>query len=75
MASSASAQDKKDHWAVIVAGSKGFSNYRHQADTCHAYQILKKNGVPENQIIHINYNDVANNFQNPIKGKLFNKPT
>jgi legumain len=26
-----------DHWAVIVAGSNGFWNYRHQADACHAY--------------------------------------
>ena len=37
--------DPKDHWAVIVVGSKGFANYRHQADGCHAYQIAKKNGV------------------------------
>ncbi|KAH8062346.1 cysteine-type peptidase [Aureococcus anophagefferens] len=35
------------HWAVIVAGSNSFANYRHQADACHAYQIMKKNGVPE----------------------------
>lgn len=27
----------QDHWAVIVAGSNGFWNYRHQADVCHAY--------------------------------------
>ena len=26
-----------DHWAVLVAGSNGFWNYRHQADICHAY--------------------------------------
>lgn len=26
-----------DHWAVLVAGSSGYSNYRHQADICHAY--------------------------------------
>lgn len=25
------------HWAVLVAGSNGFWNYRHQADICHAY--------------------------------------
>jgi legumain len=64
-----------DHWAVIVAGSNGFGNYRHQADTCHAYQIMKKNGIPENQIIHLSYDDVANSTQNPFKGQLFNKPT
>lgn len=26
-----------DHWAVLVAGSQGYDNYRHQADICHAY--------------------------------------
>ena len=33
----AAANNPSDHWAVIVAGSSGYSNYRHQADTCHAY--------------------------------------
>ena len=26
-------------WAVLVAGSRGWDNYRHQADVCHAYQV------------------------------------
>ena len=64
-----------DHWAVIVAGSRGYGNYRHQADTCHAYQIVKKNGIPESNIIHMSYDDVANSPSNPYPGKLFNKPT
>ena len=64
-----------DHWAVIVAGSNTFGNYRHQADTCHAYQIMKKHGIPESQIIHLAYDDIANNSQNPFKGQIFNKPT
>ena len=64
-----------DHWAVIVAGSNTFGNYRHQADTCHAYQIMKKNGIPEDQIIHLSYDDVANDSRNPFPGQLFNKPT
>jgi legumain len=64
-----------DHWAVIVAGSNGFYNYRHQADVCHAYQIMKSQGIPEDQIILISYDDVANSSSNPYKGQLFNKPT
>mmetsp|Transcript_49051 Transcript_49051/g.115320 ORF Transcript_49051/g.115320 Transcript_49051/m.115320 type:complete len:82 (-) Transcript_49051:268-513(-) len=36
-----------DKWAVIAAGSKGFWNYRHQADACHAYQLMLKSGIPE----------------------------
>ena len=31
-----------DHWAVLVAGSKGFYNYRHQSDVCHAYHLMVK---------------------------------
>ena len=49
-----------DHWAVLVAGSNGFWNYRHQADICHSYQILRKNGIPESNIIVMSYDDVAN---------------
>jgi legumain len=68
------ATDKSDHWAVIVAGSDGFWNYRHQADVCHAYQIMKTQGIPEDQIILLSYDDVASASQNPFPGKLFNKP-
>ena len=34
------ASDISDHWALLVAGSSGFVNYRHQADVCHAYHLL-----------------------------------
>ena len=40
------AADIKDHWAVLVAGSNGFVNYRHQADVCHAYHLLLQQGIP-----------------------------
>jgi glycosylphosphatidylinositol transamidase (GPIT) subunit GPI8 len=33
-----------DHWAILVAGSNTYSNYRHQADVYHAYQTLIKGG-------------------------------
>ena len=61
-------------WAVLVAGSNGFSNYRHQADICHAYQTLIKGGLPASNIIVFSYDDIAHNIQNPVKGKIFNKP-
>jgi len=64
-----------DHWAVIVVGSRGYGNYRHHADGCHAYHIAKENGIKEEQIIMIAYDDVANDRHNPFPGKLFNKPT
>lgn len=65
---------KKAHHAVIVAGSNGYWNYRHQADAFHAYQILIKNGMPAENIILFAYDDVANNSENPFRGKVFNKP-
>lgn len=62
------------HWAVLVAGSNGFWNYRHQSDILHAYHILVDNGFPKDNIIVMAYDDIANDEQNPIKGKIFNKP-
>ena len=59
---------------MLVAGSNGYWNYRHQADICHAYQVLRKNGIPESNIITMSYDDVAGDSENPIPGKLFNKP-
>ena len=64
-----------DHWAVLVAGSKGYDNYRHQADVCHAYQVLKNNGVPLDQIILMSYNDVVQDPTNPLPGTLWNAGT
>jgi len=32
-----------------------------QADACHAYQIVHKNGIPEEQIVVMMYDDLANN--------------
>jgi len=64
-----------ENWAVIVAGSNEFYNYRHQADACHAYQIVANNGVPSSNIIMLYYDDIASDPSNPFPGQLFNKPT
>lgn len=50
------------NWAVLVAGSSGYDNYRHQADVCHAYQILHKNGIPDENIVVMMYDDIAHNI-------------
>ncbi|CAJ0946225.1 unnamed protein product, partial [Mesorhabditis belari] len=61
--------------AVLVAGSNGWFNYRHQADVAHAYHTLIAHGVPRENIITMMYDDIANNEANrKYKGKLFNKP-
>ncbi|KAF3432319.1 hypothetical protein FNV43_RR27059 [Rhamnella rubrinervis] len=61
-------------WAVLVAGSNGWDNYRHQADVCHAYQILRKGGVSDKNIIVFMYDDIASNKNNPRPGVIINKP-
>jgi len=62
------------NWAFLVAGSKGYFNYRHQADVCHAYQIVRKFGFPEENIITMMFDDIAYNPQNPTPGVLINAP-
>ncbi|KAL9230372.1 hypothetical protein vseg_005734 [Gypsophila vaccaria] len=62
------------NWAVLVAGSNGYGNYRHQADICHAYQILKRGGLKDENIVVFMYDDIANNDENPKKGIIINNP-
>jgi legumain len=62
-------------WAVLLAGSRTYGNYRHQSDTCHAYKIVNKFGIPDKNVIVMQYDDIANDPSNPYKGKIFNKPT
>ena len=63
-----------DKFAVLVAGSNGYSNYRHQADIAHAYTLLRKGGVPASNIITFMYDDVAHSVRNKHRGQLFNRP-
>ena len=72
--SAALAWGTENHHAVLVAGSSGYWNYRHQADIAHAYQIMIKNGIPADNIVVMMYDDVANNRSNPFPGQLFNHP-
>lgn len=67
-------KNEEVHWAVLVAGSNSFWNYRHQSDIFHAYQTLIKRGLSPNNIILLAYDDIANSSENPFKGKVFNKP-
>jgi len=62
------------NWAVLVAGSNSWGNYRHQADICHSYQVLVNHGFDTNNIIVMMYDDIANNAENPTKGVVINWP-
>jgi len=59
-------------WAVLAAGSTGWSNYRHQADVCHAYHAIHDMGVPEDHIIVMMADDIAYNEKNPLPGRILN---
>ncbi|XP_060684530.1 legumain [Hemiscyllium ocellatum] len=63
-----------NHWVVLVAGSNGWYNYRHQADICHAYQIVHQHGIPDERIIVMMYDDLALNEENPTQGIIINHP-
>ncbi|KAM0872982.1 hypothetical protein ACQ4PT_038365 [Festuca glaucescens] len=57
--------------APSVKDSSGYENYRHQADVCHAYQILKRGGLKEETILVCMYDDdLAKTPQNPRPGVI-----
>ncbi|CAN8005425.1 unnamed protein product [Ixodes hexagonus] len=61
-------------WALLVAGSNGYINYRHQADICHAYHVLHNHGIPDERIVVMMYDDIAHDPSNPTPGILINHP-
>lgn len=63
-----------DNWAVLVAGSSGYFNYRHQADLCHAYKVLIQHGLHPEHVVTMLFDDVAHAEDNPFPGELFNRP-
>lgn len=66
--------DQPKLWALLVAGSNGFYNYRHQADICHAYHVLHNHGIPDERIVVMMYDDIANATENPTPGVIINHP-
>jgi len=61
-------------WALLVAGSKDYPNYRHQANICHAYHVLKSGGLQDENIIVFMYDDIAYHKENPRPGVIINRP-
>ncbi len=57
-----------DQYAVLVQGSDGFKNYRHQADVLSMYQFLRKNGYDDDHIILVIDGNLANDAKNQEKG-------
>ncbi|XP_042145033.1 legumain-like [Ixodes scapularis] len=72
--SNAQASADAKHWALLVAGSKGYSDYRHQADICHAYHVLHNHGISDEHIVVMMYDDIAQDPSNPTPGIILNHP-
>jgi ABC-type branched-subunit amino acid transport system substrate-binding protein len=60
--------------AVVVGPSRGWHNYRHQSDALAVYTMLRENGVSDENIILMIYDDVPTDPQNPIHGNIHNVP-
>ena len=58
----------KGNYAVLVAASEGWKNYRHQADVLGMYHYLKGKGYDDDHIILIMADDIAYNEKNPLQG-------
>ena len=63
-----------DQYAVLVQGSNGWENYRHEADVLNIYQMLKRNGYDDDHIILVSSDDVANASENTDRGAVRTDP-
>jgi len=62
--------DLDDRWALLIAASKGWSNYRFQSDVFAMYQLLKQHGYDDDHIVLICEDDLAYHANNPHQGEL-----
>ena len=63
-----------DQYAVLVQGSDGYINYRHQADVLNIYQALRRGGYPDDHIILITDATMAQHDRNPQPGTVRTAP-
>lgn len=62
--------DSDEQWALIVATSTSWKNYRHQADAFAMYQILKRHGYDDDHIVLIVSDSYAFNERNINPGEI-----
>ena len=61
-------------WAIIAGPSQGWDNYRHESDALAVYTLLRRNGVPDDHIILMLYDDIPSVRENPLQGNVHNLP-
>ncbi len=60
----------QSHWALLVAASTTWNNYRHQADVLNMYQILRREGYDDDHIVLIMEDDLAYHTSNLTPGEI-----
>lgn len=60
-----------ERWALLVAASKGWSNYRFQADVFAMYKQLKQFGYEDDHIVLIAEDDIATHAYNVFPNALY----
>ncbi|MDR3194278.1 MAG: ABC transporter substrate-binding protein [Tannerella sp.] len=60
----------REKWALLVAASSGWLNYRHQADVLAMYQLLKQQGYADDHIVLVAEDDIAFNAKNTSPGTV-----
>ena len=67
--------DLRTRWALLVCGSRGWFNYRHQTDVLSVYHLLRRHGYDDNHIILIaSPDEVALDSRNTRRGTLCARP-
>lgn len=59
-----------EKYAVLVQGSHGWNNYRHQADVLNVYQMLRRNGFDDSHIILVLDKTLGSDPKNPEPGVI-----
>ncbi|CAG2173005.1 unnamed protein product [Oppiella nova] len=60
-------------WVLLCSSGFGWDNYQMEADVYHAYQVIRKHGIPDENIIVMHYDDIAYHKQNPTPGVVINR--
>ena len=59
------------NYAVLVAGSNTYKNYRHQADVFRMAKVLESRKFNPDHIVVLAYNDIVDHLRNPFQGRVF----
>lgn len=64
-------QSHTNNWAILVAASRFWFNYRHMANTLGLYRVVKRLGIPDSQIILMLADDAACDPRNRFPGNVW----